>query len=140
MGAVQFIFPDGNEELTEHCRQYAEDGLRVLVLARSSEMAEGTELPEGLEPVALLLLTDVIREEAPETLKFFDSQEVDLKVISGDDPVTVAAIARRAGLKNADRYIDATMLETEEDIQKAVEEYSVFGRVTPQQKKKWSWR
>lgn len=135
MGAVQFIFPDGNEELTEHCRQYAEDGLRVLVLARSSEMAEGTELPEGLEPVALLLLTDVIREEAPETLKFFDSQEVDLKVISGDDPVTVAAIARRAGLKNADRYIDATMLETEEDIQKAVEEYSVFGRVTPQQKK-----
>ena len=135
MGAVQFIFPDGNEELTEHCRQYAEDGLRVLVLARSSEMAEGTELPEGLEPVALLLLTDVIREEAPETLKFFDSQEVDLKVISGDDPVTVSAIARRAGLKNADRYIDATMLETEEDIQKAVEEYSVFGRVTPQQKK-----
>ena len=135
MGAVQFIFPDGNEELTEHCRQYAEDGLRVLVLARSSEMAEGTELPEGLEPVALLLLTDVIREEAPETLKFFDSQEVDLKVISGDDPVTVAAIARRAGLKNADRYIDATTLETEEDIQKAVEEYSVFGRVTPQQKK-----
>lgn len=135
MGAVQFIFPDRNEELTEHCRQYAEDGLRVLVLARSSEMAEGTELPEGLEPVALLLLTDVIREEAPETLKFFDSQEVDLKVISGDDPVTVAAIARRAGLKNADRYIDATMLETEEDIQKAVEEYSVFGRVTPQQKK-----
>lgn len=135
MGAVQFIFPDGNEELTEHCRQYAEDGLRVLVLARSSETAEGTELPEGLEPVALLLLTDVIREEAPETLKFFDSQEVDLKVISGDDPVTVAAIARRAGLKNADRYIDATTLETEEDIQKAVEEYSVFGRVTPQQKK-----
>lgn len=135
MGAVQFIFPDGNEELTEHCRQYAEDGLRVLVLARSSETAEGTELPEGLEPVALLLLTDVIREEAPETLNFFDSQEVDLKVISGDDPVTVAAIARRAGLKNADRYIDATMLETEEDIQKAVEEYSVFGRVTPQQKK-----
>ena len=77
----------------------------------------------------------MIREEAPDTLKFFDSQEVDLKVISGDDPVTVAAIARRAGLKNADRYVDATTLETEEDIQKAVADYSVFGRVTPQQKK-----
>ena len=135
IGAVQFIFPDGNGELAEQCSQYAEDGLRVLVLAHSPEMAEGTELPKGLEPVALLLLTDVIREEAPDTLKFFDSQEVDLKVISGDDPVTVAAIARRAGLKNADRYIDATTLQTEEDIQKAVEEYSVFGRVTPQQKK-----
>ena len=71
------------------------------VLAHSTETSEGTELPAGLKPIALLLLTDVIREEAPDTLKFFDSQEVDLKVISGDDPVTVAAIARRAGLKNA---------------------------------------
>ena len=98
-------------------------------------MAEGTELPADLEPVALLLLTDVIREEAPDTLKFFDSQEVDLKVISGDDPVTVSAIAKRAGLKNAESYVDATTLETEEDLEEAVSKYSVFGRVTPQQKK-----
>ncbi|HJB16260.1 MAG TPA: cation-translocating P-type ATPase [Candidatus Blautia excrementipullorum] len=135
IGAVQFIFPEGNEELEEHCRQYAQEGLRVIVLAHSSEMAEGTALPEGLKPMALLLLTDVIREEAPDTLKFFDSQEVDLKIISGDDPVTVAAIGRRAGLKNADHYIDATTLQTEEELQEAVAEYSVFGRVTPQQKK-----
>ena len=65
----------------------------------------------------------MIRQEAPDTLKFFDSQEVDLKVISGDDPVTVAAIARRAGLKNADKYVDATTLKTEEDIENAVAEY-----------------
>lgn len=135
MGAAQFLFPDNNQELTEYARKYAEEGLRVLVLAHSENMAEETELPQGLEPVALLLLTDVIRQEAPDTLKFFDSQEVDLKVISGDDPVTVAAIAKRAGLKNADRYVDATTLETEDDIQRAVAEYSVFGRVTPQQKK-----
>lgn len=135
MGAAQFLFPQDNKALTEYAQKYAEEGLRVLVLAHSPEMTEGTELPGNLEPVAFLLLTDVIREEAPDTLKFFDSQEVDLKVISGDDPVTVAAIARRAGLKNADRYVDATTLATEEDIQKAVAEYSVFGRVTPQQKK-----
>ena len=135
MGAAQFLFPEDNEELTEKCQAYAEEGLRVLVLAHSSQNAEGTELPEGLEPLALMLLTDVIREEAPVTLAFFDSQEVDLKVISGDDPVTVAAIARRAGLKNADSYVDATTLTTEEALQDAVAQYSVFGRVTPQQKK-----
>ena len=135
MGAAQFLFPEDNQELTERCQQYAEEGLRVLVLAHSPEMAEGTELPEGLEPLALMLLTDVIRPEAPDTLAFFDSQEVDLKVISGDDPVTVSAIAKRAGLKNADRYVDATTLTSEEMIQDAVAEYSVFGRVTPQQKK-----
>lgn len=135
MGAAQFLFPENNEELTEKCQAYAEEGLRVLVLAHSSQNAEGTELPEGLEPLALMLLTDVIREEAPDTLAFFDSQEVDLKVISGDDPVTVAAIARRAGLKNADSYVDATTLTTEEALQDAVAQYSVFGRVTPQQKK-----
>ena len=135
MGAAQFLFPEDNQELTERCQAYAEDGLRVLVLAHSSQMVEGTELPEGLEPLALMLLTDVIREEAPDTLAFFESQEVDLKVISGDDPVTVAAIAKRAGLKNADRYVDATTLTSDEMLQDAVAEYSVFGRVTPQQKK-----
>ena len=135
MGAAQFLFPEGREDILDVCQNYAEEGLRVLVLAHSTQMAEGTELPENLEPVALLLLTDVIREEAPDTLQFFDSQEVDLKVISGDDPVTVSAIAKRAGLKNAENYVDATTLETEEQLEEAVAKYSVFGRVTPQQKK-----
>ena len=135
MGAAQFLFPEGRENILDVCQKYAEEGLRVLVLAHSAQMADGTELPADLEPVAFLLLTDVIREEAPDTLKFFDSQEVDLKVISGDDPVTVSAIAKRAGLKNAESYVDATTLETEEDLEEAVSKYSVFGRVTPQQKK-----
>lgn len=135
MGAAQFLFPEGREEILDVCQKYAQEGLRVLTLAHSSQMADGTELPADLEPVAFLLLADVIREEAPDTLKFFDSQEVDLKVISGDDPVTVSAIAKRAGLKNAESYVDATTLETEEDVKEAVSKYSVFGRVTPQQKK-----
>ena len=135
MGAAQFLFPEGNEELLEHCSSYAQEGYRILVLAHSEQETKGTERPTGLEPLGLFLITDVIREEAPDTLAFFDSQEVDLKVISGDDPVTVAAIARRAGLKNADSYVDATTLTTEEELQDAVAQYSVFGRVTPQQKK-----
>lgn len=135
MGAAQFLFPEGNETLTGLCGRYAKEGFRILVLAHSETEAEGPELPEGLKPIALFLLTDVIRAEAPDTLRFFDSQGVDLKVISGDDPVTVASIAKKAGLKNADRYVDATTLYTQEDLEQAVAECSVFGRVTPQQKK-----
>ena len=135
IGAAQFLFPEGNEELLAHCSTYAEEGFRILILAHSDEETESTKLPAGLEPVGLFLITDVIREEAPDTLAFFDSQGVDLKVISGDDPVTVSAIAKKAGLKNADHYIDATTITTPEEMQRAVAECSVFGRVTPQQKK-----
>ena len=135
MGAAQFLFPEGNEELLEHCSSYAQEGYRILVLAHSEQETKGTERPTGLEPLGLFLITDVIREEAPDTLAFFDSQGVDLKVISGDDPVTVSAIAKKAGLKNANHYIDATTIKTSEEMQRAVVECSVFGRVTPQQKK-----
>ena len=135
MGAAQFLFPEGNEELLEHCSSYAQEGYRILVLAHSEQETKGTERPTGLEPLGLFLITDVIREEAPDTLAFFDSQGVDLKVISGDDPVTVSAIAKKAGLKNANHYIDATTIKPSEEMQRAVAECSVFGRVTPQQKK-----
>ncbi len=134
MGAAQFLFPEGNPELMEYCGSFAEEGLRVLVVAHSENVNEGTEIPEGLEPIGLLLLTDVIRAEAPDTLAYFESQGVDLKVISGDDPVTVSAIAKRAGLKNAEQYVDATIITTQEEMDEAVATYSVFGRVTPQQK------
>ena len=135
MGAAQFLFPEGNEELLAHCSTYAEAGFRILVLAHSEQETEGTKRPAGLEVIGLFLITDVIRQEAPDTLAFFDSQGVDLKIISGDDPVTVSAIAKKAGLKNADHYIDATTITTPEEMQRAVAECSVFGRVTPQQKK-----
>ena len=135
IGAAQFLFPEGDDALEERCSEYAEQGFRVLVLAHSLNESTGTELPLGLVPEALLILTDVIRKEAPDTLRFFDDQGVDLKVISGDDPVTVSSIAKRAGLKNAEQYIDATTITTPEEMDEAVANYSVFGRVTPQQKK-----
>ena len=135
MGAAQFLFPDGNEDLMKQCSAYGKEGLRILVLAHSPNLNQENELPEGLKPVALFMLTDIIRDNAPETLAFFKDQGVDLKVISGDDPVTVSAIAKKAGLENADKYIDATTITTPEDMERAVAECSVFGRVTPQQKK-----
>ena len=135
MGAAQFLFPDGNEDLLRQCAQYGKEGLRVLALAHSPNKNQENELPEGLRPVALFMITDIIREDAPETLEFFKNQGVNLKVISGDDPVTVSAIAKKAGLENADQYIDATTITTPEEMEHAVADCSVFGRVTPQQKK-----
>lgn len=135
MGAVQFLFPEGYEELKEKCRTYAEDGSRVLVVGYSRQASIADEIPEGLKPCGLIRMSDVIREEAPHTLAYFGEQGVSLKVISGDDPVTVASIAKRCGLPDADKYVDATTLETEEQLRQAVRECSVFGRVTPKQKK-----
>ena len=135
MGAAQFLFPQGEEELKVKCRAYAEDGSRVLVVAYSREKSVADEIPDGLRPCGLIRMSDVIREEAPHTLAYFGEQGVSLKVISGDDPVTVSFIAKRCGLPDAEKYVDATTLETDEDLKKALRECSVFGRVTPKQKK-----
>ncbi|MFQ7172384.1 MAG: HAD family hydrolase [Thomasclavelia ramosa] len=95
-------------------------------------------LPVDLEPLGIIVLSDVIRKDAKETLAYFNEQGVDLKVISGDDQITVSSIAKRAGLNNAHHYVDATTLSTSEEITEALNKYSVFGRVTPQQKRLWS--
>ena len=134
MGAGEFILGDGFSAIRDQVEGYSQQGQRVLLLARSPQPFADKELPEKLELMGLVLLSDKIRREAPRTLRYFADQGVDLKVISGDNAVTVAHIARKAGLENADKYVDATTLRTEEDIRRAVSEYSVFGRVTPQQK------
>jgi cation-transporting ATPase E len=85
--------------------------------------------------MALLLLTNRIRPEAPDTFRYFAQQGVAVKVISGDNPATVADVAARAAIENADKFVDAQTLETEEDFLQAVREYTVFGRVTPDKKK-----
>ena len=91
-------------------------------------------LPDDIEPVGFILISDKIRTEAPQTLRYFAEQGVTLKVISGDNAVTVSNIAQKAGLPHAENYCDATTLHTDEEIAGAIEQYSVFGRVTPQQK------
>ena len=134
MGAYQFIFPQADPAVLEKIAEYASQGLRVLTVAHSpNEMTDYT-LAEDFEIVGFVFMTDVVRKNAPDILGYFEEQGVDLKVISGDDPVTVAAMAARAGLKDADKYIDATTIHTDEEMEDAILKYSVFGRVTPKQK------
>lgn len=135
IGAYQFLFPKGHEGIEEKCIDLAKDGYRILVLAHCYDVMANETLPSDLEPLGIIALSDVIRRDAKETLAYFYNQGVDLKVISGDDPITVSSIAKRAGLNNAQNYVDATKLKTTKEIENAVMNYSVFGRVSPQQKK-----
>lgn len=108
--------------------EQANQGLRVLVFAE-------VEKDGHVEPVMFIVLKNGIRKNAEETFAYFKEQGVEVKVISGDNPLTVSRIAQQVGIRNADRYVDATTLETDEDIEEAVKNYTVFGRVKPEQKK-----
>ncbi|MDI3536332.1 MAG: cation-transporting P-type ATPase [Eubacteriaceae bacterium] len=135
IGAPEIILKDAYEEIRNKVEGYAKDGQRVLCLCHSEEaFGENSQLPGDLSVAALILLGDKIRKEAKKTLDFFKNQGVAIKVISGDHPVTVSQIARRAGLAHWESYIDCKTLETDEDVAAAAFEYSVFGRVSPDQK------
>lgn len=133
LGAPEkLVTPD---RLPKEVIQAQENGYRVLMLG----IAENTPLDEEsipyLEPLAVLEIDDPIRQNANKTLAYLREEGIDLKVISGDNPVTVSNIARRAGLFGYESYIDLSMMKTEEDVRQAVHDYTVFGRVTPQQKR-----
>ena len=137
VGAPEFIMGSRYEELKETVETWSADGYRVLLVARYNGIPDAAWLESTLlEPLALVMLTNRIRPEAAETFSYFESQGVTIKVISGDNPVTVSEVARRAGIKNADRYVDAGELETDKDFQLAAQHCVVFGRVTPDKKKK----
>jgi cation-transporting ATPase E len=138
LGAAEMIVGD---DLPEAVRSRAEaaslKGQRVLLLAHSDAELSGEQLPAGVIPAALVMIEDKIRDDAPETLDYFADQDVDLKVISGDNPVTVGAVAARAGLDDADNITDARTLPEDdpERLANIVEATTVFGRVTPHQKR-----
>lgn len=134
MGAGDFMMKEQFEPIRPQAERYSRKGYRVLLLAHSSGELDGTRFPPNATPLALILLSDRIRPNARETLEYFFDQGVDIKIISGDNVLTVASIAEKAGLWDADNYVDASTLESYEDIREAAEKYSVFGRVTPQQK------
>ncbi|MGX9758639.1 HAD-IC family P-type ATPase [Clostridioides difficile] len=135
IGAFEFIFKDRYKDLKIEIEKYSKAGNRVIALAHSNSYMEDNNIPEDIKPLAFILILDKIRDEAKETLEFFYNEGVDIKIISGDNPITVSEVARKAGLKTASRFIDATTLKNEKDIYNAVDKYSVFGRVSPQQKK-----
>ena len=139
IGAPSFVLKDHPEIDIEWIKKYTED-YRVLLIAQSPLPFNSKDLPKKIEPIGIVLLLDKIRKDASKTLKYFDKQGVDIKIISGDDPVTVSKIAKRVGLKNYDKYIDMTNIKEEDlnnldNLGNLVSEYSVFGRVSPTLKK-----
>lgn len=133
LGAPEFILRDIPEKVANISKEYKQRGMRVLLLAHSGQKCGDGSLPEDMKAKALVILSDKIRKSAPETLDYFRKQGVTLKVISGDDPLTVSRVAERAGLENAAEYIDMSTV-SEEQIPEAAIKYTVFGRVTPWQK------
>ncbi len=131
LGAAEFVLGDKFSEIKDTAEDFAGDGRRILLLAHSDKPFKDRALPDDIVPLCLIAITDKIRPEAPETLAFFKEQGVDIKIISGDNPKTVSAVAKKAGVNGAERYVDASQVE---DISEIAEEYTVFGRVTPDKK------
>ncbi|MCU0274059.1 MAG: HAD-IC family P-type ATPase, partial [Acidimicrobiales bacterium] len=136
LGAPDILLATDDLATRSRVAEHADEGRRVLLLARVDGGLEGDTLPSHRVPVALVLLEDTIKPDAPEILAFFRDQGVDLKVISGDHPSTVAAVARRAGVPGADRGFDARELPDDiDELGELLETTAVFGRVTPHQKR-----
>ena len=125
LGAPEFILQDNFSQYEDEIKKYTED-YRVLLLAHSQNNFKTTnvqnklqekELPNNLYPIGLILITDVIRKEASKTLEYFKDQNVDIKIISGDNPVTVSKIAKRLGVQTCENYIDMSTLKNTEEIE-----------------------
>ena len=134
LGAVEFTLGHGEGGIFDTAAAHAEEGYRVLALVSSKGDFIDQKLPDNVTFEGFVYLTDKIRAEAPDTLRFFREQGVDVKIISGDNPSTVRAVAKRAGLEKCDDIIDMSTLSTEEEVWEAAEKYTVFGRVLPDQK------
>lgn len=136
-GAPEFIMRSAFDTIRDRVLPYTDRGYRALLFAEY----EGSDLKEGLDgtvtPLAYVIFENPVRENAKKTFEYFRKQKVSVKVISGDNPKTVAEIARQAGIEGAGSYVDASTLETDADVGRALEEKTVFGRVTPKQKKQF---
>jgi len=132
MGAREFI-PHVNTEIDDMCREYEKDGMRVLVLAQHTHVISIDEKLEPSQVIGFIVLQDHIRDDAPENIKWFKENGVDIRIITGDNPESAAEIARRAGVEGADKYISLEGMSLEE-VRHFTREYVIFGRVTPEQK------
>ncbi len=134
LGAPEFTFPEGlPDAVAREVAQAAETGLRVLVVGQATTLSTPLTQPTLL---GLITIADELRPTAIDTLSFFTKQDVDLKVISGDNPVTVANVARQAEIPNADRYVNMSTIAEDTDFGELMQTYTVFGRVTPEQKQR----
>lgn len=137
LGAPEMILGGSYGKYSAQIDPYARQGRRVLLLAiYDGDLSKNAIDSALILPVALILLSNKIRPEAPETFKFFAEQGVAIKIISGDNPMTVSAVAVKAGVKGGESYVDARELDTKEKLRDAAVKHTVFGRVTPDQKRK----
>ncbi len=146
LGAPEFVLGMDYDDYRETVDEFARKGLRVLIFGQylGEEVGEETSLPvpeNGLDnaqvlPIFYILLQNPLRENAVRTFAYFAEQGVNVRVISGDNPITVSEVARQAGIPDSDKYVDASWLRTNEEIADAVGKYTVFGRVTPEQKQR----
>ena len=136
LGAPEKILKSEYLKYRDKIEPFAAEGYRVLLLAMYEGSVKEKVDPTLALPIALILLSNKVRKEAPATFSFFAKQGVDIKVISGDNAATVSNISKKAGILNADKYIDATTLNTDKKLRDAATAYTVFGRVSPEQKKR----
>ena len=136
IGAPEFVMTDRYDTIRDCAEPWSARGCRVLLLAAYEGELDAQPDSALVTPIALIFLNNQIRPDAASTFQYFAEQGVSIRVISGDNPVTVSEVAARAGITNAERYIDASTLRTERDFNEAVKKYTVFGRVTPEQKRK----
>ena len=137
LGAPEFVLKEDYAERADTITELASDGTRVLVFGTYDGIPDGKPLARPVTPLGYILLANPIRDAAKETFQYFAEQGVEVKVISGDNPVTVSKVAAQAGIENAEHYVDASTLQTPEEMKKAVLESTVFGRVTPNQKRQF---
>ena len=135
VGAPEFVLRQDYAAVQGTIEVFLEKGYRVLVFAEYEGNLDGKELTENATPIAFILLNNAIREGAMDTFRYFSKRGVEVKVISGDNPVTVSEIAKKAGIRHAEKQVDAATLKTAEAVRKAAKKYTVFGRVTPEQKR-----
>ena len=137
LGAPEFVLKEDYAERADTITELASDGTRVLVFGTYDGIPDGKPLARPVTPLGYILLANPIRDAAKETFQYFAEQGVEVKVISGDNPVTVSKVAAQAGIENAEHYVDASTLHTPEEMKKAVLGNTVFGRVTPNQKRQF---
>ena len=133
VGAPERLFQKSKDEMPSRITELQKDGKRVLGVAYTKEIISNDELPE-LQIVASIVLEDPLRKNAKEMLGYFKKQGIDVKIISGDNPLTVSNIAKKAGLEDYESYIDLSTISTDAEIVNLVDRYSIFARVLPHQK------
>lgn len=137
LGAPELVLREDYILYGAEIEQYAAKGYRVLVFGKYDGEIDGKKLTGKVIPLGYVTLANPIRNQAKETFQYFAEQDVQVKVISGDNPMTVSEVAAQAGIAGAENYVDASTLRTPEQVAAAMEKYTVFGRVTPNQKRQF---